>query len=167
MLDLNHVWKRLAPVYDSAGNLKSGIADFKGKSLTDFRFLQFPQIITVGGSPDFNTLTQVGPLGQPFPGGAICIAIATSCTPAGQPINPWLRARERYELQLSYTTNEQLMTAFGQADAAMGGGQWTEFPGKELWLPPQQQIQAIVRNLTPETIRITIAYGCLVWRFAQ
>lgn len=169
MQNLEQVWQRLYPRFDAAGNLVSGVPDLKGRALTDFRYLGFPQEFVVAGTPNLAAgMTTVGPTAKNFPGGAIILQITADAFPEGQPDNPFLPGRNRFRIQQSYATNEQLLTQPGLAAAVMGDAEYGgPYPGKELYLPPNQNILTQLWNLTPEQIRVTVTFHALVWRFAQ
>jgi hypothetical protein len=137
------------------------LAAFKDMQESDFRVVVYNQNFTPasGGVP-----TAFSP--QVFPGGAIVLGItAAGCTPNVAP--PTGNVRQCFQVDFSYTGGETLVIGGpGAADAILGGGDTNIFPLKELVIAPNQQILARVANLTNVALTVSIAYHCLVYRFA-
>ena len=165
MLNIDRVFQRLTTP-DRRGNVP--VPELAGKSVSDLRFIEFPQEIIIPAGGTFDTPVSVLAQPQQFAAGAIIVAIDADSVPDGQPSNPILTGRERFEIQFDYTQGDKLSTAFGQASALFGrNGEKDNFPAKELYMPPQQNIFTSVRTRLPEQLLVTVSFGCLVWRFAQ
>jgi hypothetical protein len=132
-----------------------------------FRPLVFGQSFTLAAG------TTSAPTNQPFPMGAIILGITASAFQgvtgvaayANVPSFSWGR-RDLFDLAFSYSGDENL-TPGGpiRAEALLGGGFATIFPGRELLIAPSQNILATVRNraVAPDLI-VDIAYHTMVPR---
>ena len=56
---------------------------------------------------------------------------------------------------------------FGTASALFGRNGEQDFPKKELYMPPQQNVFTSVRTWLFEQLLVTVKFEALVWRFAQ
>lgn len=144
---------------------KAILAGIGIKKLADLRPLSFVLNFTVPATADLAAPTTRF-LPQLFPAGAVILGIKGDCFPEGQPVNPFLIGNERFRVRLSYNTSDGLVTNFGIAQTIFGREN-DEFPQRALFLEANQVIQTEIQNLTPEQIRVDIAFHCLVWRYAQ
>jgi hypothetical protein len=164
MLNIDRVFQRLTQV-DKRGNIP--VPELAGKSISDLRYIVFPQEIIIPAGGTFTTPVVVPAQPQQFAAGAVIIGIDADSLPDGQPSNPFLVGRERFEIQFDYTQGDKLSTAFGTASALFGRNGENQWPQKELYMPPQQNIFTSVRTRLPEQLLVTVYFGALVWRFAQ
>lgn len=160
------------------GNAAEFKAAFGGLlPMSAFRFLTYSQRFEgVAASASVGTLgTQTGPILQTFPAGAIILGITASAIQAQVTTGTFTYApsltpgrRDLFALSMQYTNNE-LITPGGltMAEALLGSGTDTIFPGKELMMPPNQGILCGVASLTvAPTLTVHVAYHSMVPRSA-
>lgn len=143
-----------------------------------FRFLAYSQQFTaVAAASTVGTFGTVsGPTLQTFPAGAIILGITAAAMQAQVTTGSYTYQpsatpgrRDLFGLSLKYT-NDELITPNGvtQADALLGSGSDTIFPGKEIMMPPSQGLLCGVASLTvAPTLSVTVVYHCMVPRTAN
>lgn len=113
----------------------------------------------------------VGPLNQQFPSGGVILGITSSgwqnyeaCADATP------GRRDRYGLAFQYSSDENI-TANGLtiAEALLGSGRDTIFPGKEIMIPPSQSILVAAASLVPNAqpaMTVHVVFHTMVLRSA-
>jgi len=120
----------------------------------------------VGGDPG-------GPVPQSFPNGAtLVLGIIASCIPTGQPDNPFVAPMDRFRIRFQYNANQSGLVVGNPADiggiaSTIFGPFGDQFPAREIPLEANDVVNATVQNLTPEALRGTISYHCLIWKQGQ
>lgn len=135
------------------------------KRLADLRPLTYGLNFVVPGSADLN-VPSIRSLPQQFPAGALVLGVKGACTPEGQPQNAFMPSLDRFQIRLSYNTSDGLIPQFVTGSAIFGQMN-DQFPQRALFLEAQQVAQTEILNLTPDQIRVSISFHCLVWRYAQ
>jgi hypothetical protein len=136
----------------------------------DLQFIVYTRAITraaepAGGDPGT-------PISVQFPSNAtLVLGIQGTCIPTGQPVNPFIAPNDRYRVAFQYNANSiGLVTPDGIPGglaSAVFGQYGDQFPARELSLEANDTIAATVQNVTPEEIRVSLAFHCLIWKFAQ
>lgn len=151
---------------------KAWLSSHNVKSETDLQFIVYTLAFDrsaepTGGDPG-------GPFQQAFPANAtLVLGIQGSCIPDGQPDNPFVLANDRYRVLFQYNANQMGLVVAATGTIAGGiassvFGQFGDaFPARELALEANDVISGNVQNLTPEHIRGTLSFHCLVWKYAQ
>ena len=102
---------------------------------------------------------------------SLVLGIQMTCRPDGQPTNPFIEALDRFRVSFQYNANSiGLVTtdqSQGGAASTIAGRFGDTFPARELALEAQDTIAQLVQNITPDAIVGTIAYHCLIWKYAQ
>lgn len=109
---------------------------------------------------------------QQFPSTCtLLLGVVGTCTPTGQPQNPLLLANDRWRVSFQYNANSLgLVTPFGVqgASATTVFGQFgDQFPAREIAMEANDTIQQTIQNITPDVIRGSLSYHCLVYKYAQ
>lgn len=114
-----------------------------------------------------------GPSQQNFPAGAVILGISATAfqeqtTTTSYQYAPWAAPgrRDLFGLSFSYT-NDEVITPGGPilANALLGDGDDTVFPGKELLIPPSQGLLATAAAFTvPPSLYVHIVYHAMVPR---
>lgn len=146
------------------------LKDARVENETDLRFMTYTQNFDVQpeGSPGERT-----GLSQKFPSGAtLLLGILATCTPVGQPVNPFLTALQRFRLFLAYTSNQDgLVTSADGGDGATAesvfGQEGDQFPARELRILQNDVIGGTIQNVTPERLRGSLTFHCLIWKYSQ
>lgn len=148
-----------------AKKLKERSGIFHMDQLRPLTFTQTFDLVGAAQPLDLTTAPEQM-LPQQFPAGALVLGVQASSMPQGQPVNPFLQALERFRMRMTYNTSDGLVTDFGIGSALLGR-EGDKFPQEALFLEANQVIQQRIQNITPERLIVTVAYHCLVWRFAQ
>lgn len=152
MTSVQQAWRRLRE-----------LAAFRNMKESDFRPIVYCQIFNLvqSGATTPNTPAN-------FPGGAIILGITAAgflgeVGVADQGNNN----RQSFGLAFSYT-NAEALTPGGpiSADALLGSGADTNFPARELLIPPNQMIQAQVKNFSNAALSVHVCYHALLYRYA-
>lgn len=134
------------------------------KQVADLRPIVYGLTFTVPPSADLNApITRSLP--QQFPAGALVLGVKGACTPEGQPQNAFMPALDRFAVRLTYNTSDGLIPQFVVGSAIFGLDN-DQFPPRALFVEAQQVAQTEIANLTPDQIRVSISFHCLVWRYA-
>jgi hypothetical protein len=132
-----------------------------------FRPIVYPQRIIVGAA------ASAPPTAQNFPAGAVILGITSAAYQAQTATGaftyePWATEgrRDLYALQFQYSGDEQIVAgATLNADALLGSGGGTQFPPREILMPPSQALLATVQNFTvAPDLTVDIGYHCMVPR---
>lgn len=136
--------------------------------------LQFPAVAAASVSGSFGAIS--GPTTQTFPSGAIILGITASAFQAQtivgtfnySPSNSEGR-RDMFGISIQYTGDEQITpNGLVAADALLGSGIDTIFPGKEIMMPPSQGLSIAVASMAVlPTLSISVAFHAMVPRAAQ
>lgn len=132
-----------------------------------FRYLGYVQTFQVAAG------VTLPPANQNFPAGAIVLAITASAIQAQTTTGAFQYApsqtfgrRDLFGLSFQYT-NDELITPQGPAlaEALLGGGSDTIFPGRELLIAPSQGILCTVqhRSVAPDLF-VDVVYHSMVPR---
>ncbi len=122
-------------------------------------------IVPAGGT--FAVPSTVPAQQQNFASEALLVGVDADSQPDGQPVNPFLAGRERFEITFSYPTGDRLINTTGLAAAIFGRNGEKQWPQQFLHMPPQQNIQIDVATRLPEQLLITVNFDALIWNFAQ
>jgi len=78
------------------------------------------------------------------------------------------RGLDMVAIEMEYANNERIISG-GRviASAVFGNGQYSEYPVKELVVPPNQTVLTTFENLATTPIFVTITFDCLVPRLAS
>jgi hypothetical protein len=137
---------------------------FQGMEESDFRAANFVQKFNPpagGATTPFS--------GRPFPNGALVRGITASAYVPGAAAADGQsnKNRQLFEIDFAYTGGEAIVIDGPvMADALLGGGDGSDFPGKLLIIAPNQIINCRVGNLTIGALTVHVVYHCLVYRFA-
>lgn len=153
--------------------------------MSDFRYLgygqQFNSIAAgtlTGGATPSTSITPgaaTGPIQQNFPAGGIILGITAGCVQPQTTTSAFQYApsaspgrRELFALSFQYSGDE-IITPGGPvlAEALLGSGEDTIFPGREIIVPPSQSILATVQSYTiAPPLTVHIVYHTMVPRVA-
>lgn len=160
----------------------------KGRKVkaSDFRYIaycqQFNQVTAAtvtGGATPSTPITPgaaIGPALQTFPQGAIVLGITASAVQPQTTTSAFQYApsaspgrRDLFALAFQYTGDE-VITPGGPvlADALLGSGTDTIFPGREIVVPPSQGLLCTVQAyaIAPQ-MNVHVVYHCAVLRVAN
>jgi hypothetical protein len=141
-----------------------------------FRYIAYTQQLgpCVGNSTPVQGFgAQVGPVQQNFPAGAVILGISATAfqeqaTTGSFQYAPWAAPGRRDLFGLSFTyTNDEVITPNGPilANALLGDGDDTVFPGRELLVPPSQGLLATAASFTvAPSIYVHLVYHAMVPR---
>lgn len=152
----------------------------------DFRFLAYcqqfnsvaPGSVTGGATPTSAVSPGLnsGPALQIFPAGAIILGITAAAqqsqtTTNGFTYAPWQSEgkRDLFALAFQYT-NDEIITPGGPvlAEALLGSGYDTIFPGREIIVPPSQGLLCTVQSYAiAPPLNVHIVYHAMVARVAN
>lgn len=166
---------RWREAYERASKNNHFRASFGGQASIDaFRFIAYSQLFSsvaaTGTTGVYGTAS--GPTLQAFPSGAIVLGItaaamqAQTVTTAYQ-YAPSFSPGRRDLFGLSFAYNDESLTPGGpiMAEALLGSGQDTIFPGKELVMGQNQGLLTSVASLSvAPTLSVTVVYHCMVPR---
>lgn len=160
----------------------------KGKALktSDFRYLGYAQQFNavtagtvVGGATPTSPITPgaaVGPTLQNFPAGGIILGITAACVQPQTTTSAFTYApsyspgrRDLFALNFQYTGSE-VITPGGPvlAEALLGSGEDTIFPGREIIVPPSQGLLCTVQSFTINPpMNVHVVYHTMVPRVAN
>lgn len=133
--------------------------------LADLRPLSYVLNFTVPATADLDAPSE-RTLAQLFPAGALVLGIQGACFPEGQLQNAFIAGLDRFRIAISYNTSDGLVTDFG-IGSSIFGREGNVYPQRALFMEANQTQQVRIQNLTPEQIRVSVAFHCLVWRYAQ
>jgi hypothetical protein len=141
-----------------------------------FRYLAYTQILgpcAGSASPIVGFGNPVGPLQQNFPAGAVILGITATAFQEQTATGAYQYApsatpgrRDLFGLAFQYT-NDEIVTPGGLilANALLGDGNDTIFPGKELLIPPSQGLLATAASHTvAPSMFVHVVYHCMVPR---
>lgn len=131
------------------------------------RVLNYEKSFVLPGGGSFSAPTTVPVQQQNFSSAAIIVGIDADSQPDGQPVNPFLAGRERFEITFSYPTGDKLVNTLGLASAMFGRNGEKLFPSKEVFIPAQQNIQIDAQTRLPEQLLVTVDFAALIWTFAS
>lgn len=131
------------------------------------RIINYERTFLLPAGGTFAAPSVVPALQQNFASAALIIGIDFDAQPDGQPANPWLTGRERFEITLSYPTGDRLINVLGLASAIRGRNGEKQYPQKELFMPPQQNVQIDVQTRLPDQLLVTVNFDALIWTFAS
>lgn len=157
----------------------------RGLRMADFRYIAYVQGFTSvaagsttgGGTPSTAVTggTVSGPTLQTFPSGAVILGITASCVQAQTTTNSFQYApsysegrRDLFALNFQYTGDE-IITPGGPviAEALLGSGEETVFPGREIIIAPSQGILASVQSFAiAPPLTVHIVYHSMVPKLA-
>jgi hypothetical protein len=131
------------------------------------RVMAFEKVFILPAGGTFAAPSVLPAQQQNFASGAILVGIDFDSQPDGQPVNPYLTGRERFEITFSYPTGDRLINVTGLASAIRGRNGENQYPSKEVYLPPQQNIQIDTQTRLPEQLLVTVHFDALIWKFAS
>lgn len=141
-----------------------------------FRYIAYSLLLgpCVGSaSPVAGFGQPVGPSQQNFPAGAVVLGISATAfqeqeTDGSYTYAPWSAPgrRDLFGLSFSYTNDEQITPGgLTLANALLGDGDDTVFPGRELLIPPSQGILCTAASFTvAPSLYVQIVFHSMVPR---
>jgi len=178
MISWDRAYARLAKTreFSSYFGKGSGVPPMAG-----FRFLAYTQFFngltpSTAAGGGFPMGPQIGPQLQTFPSGAVILGITAAGFMAQQAAaaadySPSSAAgrRDLFALNFAYT-NDELITPSGltSAEALLGSGRDTLFPGREILIPPSQGIlvtaASMVASAVAQNLFVHCVFHCMVPR---
>lgn len=157
----------------------------KDVQMHDFRNIVYGQLFdnvtagsVTGGATPSTSITpgqEQGPDLQNFPQGAVILGITAACVQAQTTTSAFTYApsynpgrRDLFALSFKYTADEEL-TPGGPilAEALLGSGSDTIYPGREIIVSPSQGLTATVQSYTIDPpLNVHICYHCMVLKTA-
>lgn len=179
-------WREAFERCKDSQEFKSYFARGKAVKITDFRYIAYGQQFNsvaagsvTGGATPSSAITpgaQSGPSQQNFPSGAIILGITAAAVQAQTTTSAFQYApsqnpgrRDLFALAFQYSGDE-VITPGGPvlAEALLGSGSDTIFPGREIVVPPSQSILCTVQSYTiSPPLNVHVVYHAMVPRVAN
>lgn len=161
--------------YERIRGLKEFNQWFGGLPMNGFRFLAYSQPfvgVAAASTPGVLGATS-GPTLMTFPAGAVILGVTAAAYQEQTASGTFTYApslspgrRDLFAMSLQYTNDEQITpNGLTMAEALLGSGGDTIFPGKELLIPPSQGLLCAVASYAPApTLTVQVVYHCMVPR---
>lgn len=179
-------WKQAFDRLQGSEEFQSYFSKGRSLQMADFRYIgycqQFNNVTAgsvTGGATPSTPLTpgaQIGPALQLFPQGAIILGITAAGVQPQTTTSAFTYApsaspgrRDLFALNFQYTGDE-VITPGGPvlAEALLGSGEDTIFPGREIIVPPSQGILCAVQSYAvAPAMNVHIVYHSMVLRVAN